>query len=159
MSSTPMCPEFNRAVLDMCAWLMPGGYVVSWEAPQTFAALKALMHAGGPMTVWAGASERTVYADPQVNFAFRAWHDWCHWQGDYDLSIDGEAAASSMQRRLLVARYGNGDLTVRWSGIIDAEINGQAQYHARHQRFPDDQRGFVDAYLDNPAAALRRPAW
>lgn len=157
--SAPLCREFYQAVLDMCAWLTPGDFVVASEAPQTFAALKSLMDAGGPMTVWDGASERTVYADPAVNFAFRAWHDWCHWQGDCDLTLNGEAAAARMQCRLLLARYGNGSLTVRWSAIIDAEINGQGHYHARHQRFPDDQRGFVEAYLDDPEAALRRPSW
>src|SRR5208282_1357378 len=98
--------HFNAAVLTMCSRLLPGGYDVSLAAPETYEELIAHLDAGGRMVVYSGGSERTIYGDPEVNFAFRAWHDWCHWRGRHDFSQEGERVACAMQSEHLVTLYG-----------------------------------------------------
>ena len=104
-----------------------------------------------------GGSARTIYADPAVNYAFRAWHDWCHWNGKHDLTDAGEVGACQMQCHQLYDAYGFNGQTLRWTNIIKAEVIGQAEYFDRHYRFPDDQRLFVTHYLANPEIAFINP--
>jgi hypothetical protein len=139
--------QFNAAILTICSRVLPGGFDVSDEAPETYEELIAHLDAGGRMLVYSGGSERTIYGDPEVNFAFRAWHDWCHWRGRYDFSHEGERAACAMQGDHLIARYGDSPQTRRWQCILHAEIIGQREYFDRHGAFPEDQRAFVAAYL------------
>ena len=40
--------------------------------------------------IWPGASERTIYGAPEVNWAFRAWHDSVHLARECDFSRAGE---------------------------------------------------------------------
>jgi hypothetical protein len=139
--------SLNAAVLTICNRVLPGGYDVSDAAPDTYDELIAHLDAGGRMLVYAGGSERTIYGDPEVNFAFRAWHDWCHWRGRFDFSHEGERAACAMQGDHLVTIYGESSQTRRWRCILQAEIIGQREYFDRHGVFPEDQRAFVAAYL------------
>jgi hypothetical protein len=106
------------------------------------------------MLVYGGGSQHTIYADPSVNYAFRAWHDWTHWTGRHDLTFKGEIAVCTDQRRFLMEMFGSTAAIEGWSAIINAEIIGQATYFQFHKRFPVDQRGFVEAYLQNPHLAL-----
>jgi hypothetical protein len=139
--------HFNAAVLTICSRVLPGGYDVSLAAPETYEELDAHLDAGGRMVVYIGGSEQTIYGDPEVNFAFRAWHDWCHWRGPHDFSHEGERAACAMQSEHLVTLYGESPQTRRWRQILRAEIIGQREFFDRHGVFPEDQRGFVAAYL------------
>jgi hypothetical protein len=50
--------------------------------------------------------------------------------------------------------YGYDDTTHHWASLIDADVIGQAEYEARHGCFPDDQKGFVQAYIIDRNAAL-----
>lgn len=156
---TPLDFRFNYAVIEIAATLFPSGFLVSAKAPQDFETLTAIMDAGGPMIVWAGGSDATIYADRSVNYAFRAWHDYCHWIGGHALTAAGEAAACHMQCQHLLDRYGDTDTTKYWCRILDAEINGQGAYFKWHKRFPDDQRAFVLEYLKESTEPLRWPHW
>src|SRR5208337_2128711 len=151
--------HFNAAVLTICNRVLPGGFDVSDAAPETYEELVALLDAGGRMLVYSGGSERTIYGDPEVNFAFRAWHDWCHWRGRYDFSHEGERAACAMQGDHLVTLYGASPQTLRWRRILQAEIIGQRDYFDQHGAFPQDPRTFVAAYLadESPRKAFSAP--
>jgi hypothetical protein len=116
--------------------------------------MKAHLDAGKRLVVYAGGSQQTIYADPVVNHAFRAWHDWCHYTGRHDLSFEGEVGVCKLQRRHLLELYGNSPQIERWSAIVNAEIIGQATFFDYHKRVPVDQRGFVEAYLKDPHLAL-----
>ncbi len=142
--------HFNAAVLTICSRVLPGGFDVSDKAPETYEELVAHLDAGRRMLVYSGGSQRTIYGDPEVNFAFRAWHDWCHWRGRYDFSYEGERAACTMQGDHLVALYGESSQTRRWLRILEAEIIGQRDYFDRHGIFPEDQRAFAENYLAAP---------
>jgi hypothetical protein len=156
---TPLDPSFNDAVVEIANRLFPSGFDVSPQAPATYEELKALLDAGGRLVVYAGGSEHTIYGDPGINYAFRAWHDWTHWTGRHDLTFEGEVAACASQQRHLLLLYGDTVQTRRWCEIIRAEIIGQGTYYRYHKRFPDDQCGFVQAFLEDPDRALLWPLW
>ena len=150
----PFDPSLNIAILHIASRLLPNGFDVSDEAPDTYEKLKAHLFAGKRMVVWSGGSEATVYGHRSVNFAFRAWHDFCHWKGGHDFTLEGEIAACQMQCRHLVEFYGDSERIQVWCSLLRAEIVGQALFFHRHKRFPDDQRSFVAAYLVDPDIAL-----
>jgi hypothetical protein len=139
--------QFNAAILAVCRRTLPAGFDVTDNAPQTYEELVAHLDAGNRMTVYSAGAERTIYGDPEVNYAFRAWHDWCHWRGRHDFSLEGERATCAMQARHLVARFGESSLTRRWGRVLHAEIIGQREFFDAHGHFPVDQRAFVEIYL------------
>jgi hypothetical protein len=99
------------------------------------------------MCVFDGGSQHTNYGDPEVNFAFRAWHDWCYWRGRFDFSTVGERAVCAMQAGHLVTLYGESEQTDEWRRILHAEIIGQREHCDRTGAFLVDQRAVVEAYL------------
>ncbi len=139
--------QFNAAVLAMAHRLFPCGFQAAEDAPQSYEELVARLDAGKPMLVWSGGSEKTIYGDPEVNYAFRAWHDWCHWRGRHDFSFEGEFAAYRMQAEHLVTVYGDCPRTRRWQRILYAEIIGQREFFDVLGYFPYDQRAFVEFHL------------
>jgi hypothetical protein len=145
----------KQAILETTARLLPDGFDVSDDAPQTYEQLKTLMDAGNRMRVWTGGSEDTIYNEPYVNYAFRAWHDICHWEGQFGFTVDGEIATCEMQCRQLFEFYGNNETTQQWCTILRAEIVGQALYFQRHKRFPKKQTHFFAAYIRDPEGALQ----
>jgi len=87
----PLDGAFNCAVVEIAHRLVPR-YIISDDAPSTFRQLKAHLDAGKTLVVAKEGSDRTIFADPAVNCAFRAWHDWSHYTGNYDFSLYGESA-------------------------------------------------------------------
>lgn len=145
----------NQAIHTISERLFPTGYDVSeTEAPETYEALCDRLNAGKSMIVYSGASEDTIYGDREINWAFRAWHDWCHWRGGFDFTAEGEAQAVEMQIGHIMQVYGDSEDTRKWAEILRAEVNGQLQYLTIHGDFPQDQAAFIKAYLDNPEVAI-----
>ena len=155
----PLDPGFNLAILSIASSLFPDGFDVSPDAPGTYKGLKAHLDAGKRLVVYDGGCEGTIYADPAVNHAFRAWHDWSHWKGDHDFSLQGECCVFDMQPRHLLYVYGDTEQTLRWIDILRAEVIGQRVYYGRHKRYVEDQRGFIEAFLKNPEDALLWSLW
>lgn len=150
----PLDRGLNAAILRIAGRLCPTGYDVSVDAPATYKALRAHLDAGKRMLVYNGGCEGTIYGDPEVNYAMRAWHDWCHYRGNNDFSVAGETANCRMQQDQLIKLYGDCETTRRWCRILEAEVVGQRLYYERHKRYVQDQRAFVLHYLANPAAAV-----
>jgi len=142
----------NVAVLVIARQLLPGGFDVSEDAPETYNALVRQFESGQRYIVYAGGSENTVFGDPEVNYHFRAWHDWCHWKGKHDFSFQGEHATYLMQCEHLVELYGNDETTERWRRILFADVIGQKLYFHRYRCFPENQMEFVKQYLARQAA-------
>lgn len=153
----PLDSRMNAAILSVAASLFPDGFDVSEDAPGTYPALKEHLDAGKRLVVYDGGCEGTIYVDPTVNHAFRAWHDFSHWKGGHDFSVEGECAVFEMQRQHLLYAYG--DQAERWIAILNAEVIGQRLFYERYKRFVDDQRGFIDAYLRDPEDTLLWPLW
>jgi hypothetical protein len=156
---SPLDPGFNAAVLAIAKRLWPSGYDVSETAPDTYEKLAAHLDAGKRLVIYSGGSQTTIYGDRDINYAFRSWHDWCHWQGRHNLTQEGEIGSCGIQCRHIVELYGDTPETRRWVAIIQAEIIGQGTYYLYHKRFPDDQRAFIEAYMADPTEALLWPLW
>ena len=143
----PLDTSLNVAIMHIATKLFPMGFDVSPDAPNTFEELKTHLDAGKRMLVFSGGSDATIYGDPEVNWCFRAWHDWCHLRGNHSLSLAGEQATCAMQAQHLLSLYGKGPNVRRWISIIHAEIIGQADFYREHGHFPVDQYEFVVRYL------------
>lgn len=150
----PLDIHFKCAVRRIAANLFPCGYDVGEEAPSTLAELNAHIAATGRMLVYSGGSDRTIFDCPETNYAFRAWHDWCHWKGQHEFDMQGEAAVCLMQHEHLTRLYGGHPSLPKWHAIIDAEVIGQNAYHDMYGVFPQDQKAFVLRYL-NAQKAIR----
>lgn len=144
--------EFERAVNAMASELLPEGFDSSDSAPETFEALQAHYDATGRILVWNGASDKTIFATPESNLAFRAWHDFTHLKHTQDFTLTGEAKTCDCQIAAMSETIG------RWAWILapilQAEIVGQALYEAKHGKFPVNQKAFCIAYLQDKEAAL-----
>lgn len=114
------------------------------------------MNSGKPLIVAREGSENTIFGDRDVNFAFRAWHDWCHWRGGYDFSFLGECATCHMQVQQLKEHYGKNHQTAYWIELLTAEVVGQRQFYEKFKTYISDQRAFAQAYLQDPGLALGR---
>lgn len=150
-------PTLNVAVMTIAQRLFPGGYDVGDDAPDTFEKVKALFQSGSRYVIYSGGCDSTIFGDPNVNYDFRAWHDWCHWQGGHDFSLRGEYETFKMQCGHLVAIYGDNETTRAWRRILFADIIGQKVYERRFGQFPDNQMQFVRDYLNKgPMFAFER---
>ena len=154
MLNEPLDIELNAAILDIVTRVPPGGFEVADCAPDTWDELKAHLDAGRKLVVYSGGSEATIYGDPAVNYAFRAWHDYTHWVTDYDFSAAGERGVCEEQCRVLSIIARSERQAARWARIVRAEVIGQKLYHRLYDRFPEDQRSFAIAYMADPDKAL-----
>lgn len=149
----PLDRAFNRAVHHIVSKLLPNGFDVSDSAPSSLIGLRAHYEATGRICVWSGGSDRTIFADAETNYAFRAWHDYHHLTGEHDFTPDGELSVACAQSQDIYDLYG---LHHRWADILHAEIIGQGEYERANGVFPNDQMAFVRAYLIHPENALRQ---
>lgn len=150
----PLDIQFNAAVMTIANRLFPGGWDVGPDAPDTLESLTAHIAKTGRMKVFDGGSQRTIFGCPEHNWAFRAWHDWHHWKAQLPFTPEGEHKVCNLQIMDLIKVYGACEITERWSHILRAEVDGQIRYHEKHGTFPDNQRGFVEAYLRYPEQAI-----
>lgn len=133
----------DRIVLAAARRYCPQGWVPTAAAPSYFAALRAAWSPDAPLPVYSGACDATIYAAPEVNHAFRAWHDACHVALGADFSVAGEVRTARCQLRQAAAMGAD----ARTLALLRADTIGQVQYFARFGRFVHDQRAFVARYL------------
>jgi hypothetical protein len=148
----PVNPDLNRAIVAMAESAFPAGFDVAAHAPSTFRDLRAHVSLTGRMLVWAGASDRTIYADPRVNWSMRAWHDSCHLAGSHDFTLQGEARACFDQLGAMRARFPR--MPESWRRIVWLEVIGQALHADATGEFVSDQYGFVASRLALPFGTL-----
>lgn len=120
----------------------------SWEGFNVTAAtpigeFAAFIARRGIMTVWDGASDKTIWRDARVNHAFRAWHDECHIRMNAGFTLAGERLACEEQCRELLAAHPR---AFALANVIRAEVIGQAEHFAATGEFPEDQIAFHAAY-------------
>lgn len=144
-----LLPALNCAVLGIASRLFPKGYDVSDNAPNTLPELIQHVNATGRMLVYSGASDFTIYGCPEVNWAFRAWHDHCHLRNPerYQFDLLGETELLQEHRRDVLRLFGQNDCTDQMLHLIYVEIVGQATYLNQHGLFPEHQIGFVCDWL------------
>lgn len=147
----PLFPALEAFILRAAP-----AHVAVDHAPENLAELNAWAAGRSsldePLPVWNGASETSIYSSPEVNFAYRAWHDWTHLQLQADIDQAGEYQVSLHHLRDAAhAGVPADELAALW-----ADSHGQNEYYARHGDFVVDQRAFVLAYIEDREAALAR---
>lgn len=90
---------------------------------------------GTRVRVWTGASHRTIWSRPAVNWLFRAWHDHLHVLTCSGFDPTGEARVAVAHVAAIEGRAER--------EILLAETIGQVRYFERRGAFPDRQRDFV----------------
>ena len=141
----PLSRAFNIAVVAIANRLHPTGYDVGDPAPSTLQELQNHINTTGRMLVWNGASDKTIYADPETNWAFRAWHDWCHYTFNLEFNKEGKRKAYEIQKDHIRLVYGLGAQTDLFCDLIEFEIMGQFEYKEVFGNFPEDQMALAVA--------------
>lgn len=135
----------------------PSRIVPEWHAsdvaPETYPELcKCFEAQQGMLTVWSGASGETIFSSPEVNHAFRAWHDFRHVTEAAPFTPEGELAVFRAQaadlRAYCDAARRSTATYVRLLSVLQADVVGQLMYQAKHAgEFPTNQRAFTLAFL------------
>ena len=141
----PLSTAFNAAVMAMTNRLMPTGYDVAENAPSTLAELQAHVKATGRICVWNRASDKTIFACPEQNWAFRAWHNWCHYKYDLEFNEAGKRKACDIQKQHIQEYYGYGLQSQLFCDLLEFEIMGQLEYKKVFGNFPEDQMALAVA--------------
>lgn len=157
----PLDVSFNAAIHHVANRLNPAGFdlLPDAEAPSSLEALTEYHALHHRLAVSKDYSDKTAFGDPEVNWAFRAWHDWTHQHHQLPLTFEGENAVAWLQVGHLR------DLGL-WTPFRQAwllsEVVGQAKLLRDTGSFPDDQweftisdlysQGFSHNDLDQPLA-------
>lgn len=141
--AAPVPYKASVALEALILRLAPPHYATP-DAPSTLDALQAAwanQDARG-LPVFDGGCDHTIYSSPDVNYAFRAWHDSIHVQGGYGFDGRGEECAMWRQcAQLLEAGLPTSD----WFALY-FDVWGQFLYSNAHGgEFPADQAAFVGA--------------
>jgi hypothetical protein len=148
--TAPLCTHLNAAVLTMVNKLLPCGFDITEDekaAPGTLKELNAHVAKTGRILVWSGASDETIFGSPDINHAFRAWHDWCHWRLQAEMNAVGEYAVYVEQCAHLNTVYPGHPKLGMWMDLLFVEIVEQNAFHERTGHFPANQRAFVDSRM------------
>ena len=124
----------NQSILKQAAKL---SYVVADNAPNTAPDLfneKSLK-------IWSGESDKTIFDDPAVNYAFRAIHDTYHRNTRLDFTGENEIILGQLQA--------NRESCLYLREVILNEISGQAAYFLSNGVFVPDQIQFAKSMLQN----------
>jgi hypothetical protein len=113
------------------------------DAPSSLAALQSWADAqrpGEPMPVFDGGCALTIFSSPQVNHAFRAWHDSLHLAHGLTFDKAGEYGLAGLHVEAAAAA----GLSAEDQRALLFEVLGQFEYAAANGgEFPTDQAAFV----------------
>lgn len=87
-------------------------------------------------------SEKTIFGDPQVNWKFRAIHDFLHLVHGLDFTYEAELLVNYHQT-VFALQTGRGLLRDFELSLLNIETAGQIAYHRSTGEFPSDQRKFA----------------
>ena len=148
--TAPLCTHLNAAVVAMAGRLFPTGFDVTDDeqaAPASLEALNEHLANTGRMLVWSGGSDKTIFGAPEINHAFRAWHDWCHWHLQAEFNDKGEYAVYVQQCAHLNQFWPGHFKLGSWMTLLYIEVVEQNSHYRKTGQFPVDQRAFVDSRL------------
>lgn len=157
---TPICPAFNSLVWAIATDLMPEGWDVIADAPQTLEDARAYYETNGRVAVDIESRTGCTIGDQRVHYAFRAWHDLIHILSPDLATFDlpGERWAANRHRDEIIARMGYTPESVWFGALVEIEIVSQNAHMLRLGYYPPDPRGFAERWLRgrgfNPPASL-----
>lgn len=127
-----MITEFNSLILKQASKLK---YSVADQAPNT---IQDLIQAP-TLVVWSGQSDKTVWNEARVNWAFRALHDALHLETGLGFTPQDEIELGRIQ----ASRYDSQLL----QDLIYIEVSGQAEHYLKTGQFVVDQVEFAKINL------------
>lgn len=125
-----MTPSLEQTIISSA----PSFYCVSESAPNTFEELKEQCTTE-TISVYSGGCSKTIYSTPEVNLAFRAWHDYVHLNSNLNFSKESEIEVAKIQCAQCTNEE---DKRLLW-----ADIAGQVWYYYKFSTFVFDQKAFV----------------
>lgn len=128
--------HLNQSILKAASAIR---YTVADEAPSDEKALFSRSKAQG-LVIWSGASDRTIFNDASVNWAFRALHDAFHLRVGLGFSPDQEIELGKLQAKSVTCPY--------LSAIIECEVSAQAEFYKNTGHFVPDQIAFTKTILE-----------
>lgn len=138
--------EFNAYVANK-ALSIP--YTLTCDQYQSFDQMVAEFELTGRIRINTGFSEGTIFGIPEVNWMFRAWHDYCHLLTGGNFTLWGESLACLEQ---LAQIHSDASLTDEqretFSQLVTIEVIGQANYYFETGTFPVDQMEFTARALE-----------
>jgi hypothetical protein len=109
----------------------------------------------GNLLVWSGASDNTIFGDAQVNYMFRAWHDFIHIKHQLPFTQQGEHEVMLIQQQNVMAMEDLSDDEKRFVCLIlEAEVDGQIEELKQTGKFVEDQVQFTLNYLNRKGIQL-----
>lgn len=94
-------PPFDNTILSIVRLYMPDGFDTTPDAERvdSLEKITKIHHKTGRVCVWSGQSANTIFATPEINHAFRAWHDLVHIQESLPFTLQGEIEVCMVQKR------------------------------------------------------------
>lgn len=90
-------------------------------------------------------SELTIFGDPEVNWKFRAFHDFLHIVHGLDFTFESELLVNYEQTKIAF-EAGLSKFDIQ---LLNIETAGQIVYFKKYGEFPKDQRKFcIDELLN-----------
>lgn len=114
----------------------------TWE--ETKAMFQSAQTLNQPVYVRKSDSETSIYTSAAVNWAFRFWHDYLHYQHDLTFSFIDEVLVGQFQIDATVLEFGEGSLEAK---LMTADTLGQVLYYKMHEEFVDNQLTFAIAAI------------
>lgn len=134
--------DFKRSVREYEQYLLTQlgdkAYSVSAHAPSDLAGIDYTINSDC-LIVWDGASDSTIFSRSDINYIYRAHHDYAHAYYRLDTVAQDELSLS----RTLEAQAPTREI----KALINAELAGQVMYYLQHGEFPQDQKHFCIDYL------------
>jgi hypothetical protein len=95
----------------------------------------------------------TIYSEPAINMAFRAWHDSLHLQHNVGFDLVGELEVARLHQ-IAGVKAGLSDVLLQ---VLWLDTAGQNLYEVEHGMFPRDQKAFISYALSvSLKAAIKR---
>lgn len=160
--TVPLCPTFTALVHLIAKDLLPEGWDVIPDAPNTLPDLIAYYREHNRIAINVESRHGATVGDLEAHYAFRAWHDYLHVldyerHKDEDFTLAGERRVADMHRQELVRRLGYTP-EANWMGaLVQIEIVAANQFKLRFGDWAPDSRAFAlrwlkDRGFDRPAS-------
>lgn len=148
----PLNKSFNDITNHVCRSLMPQGYDTTENESlcDTLEKITLYWHEHHKVLVWSGASDKTIFVDPETNMAFRAWHDYHHIVNQFPFTMEGEMLTAGEQvvdvQSRMCRQFDYRERIIACA-LIDIEVVQQARYHQTFGWFVKDQYQFAKDQL------------
>lgn len=147
--------EYRKALLALENYINHGAlgvrYMTSLNAPNTYKKMISHRNEHGHFLVFSGKSDTTIFSSQELNIKFRALHDKMHYDLGLTFSFKDEKKLSTLTGLSVfnwLKKQGYSlEIAYHALKIVNAEIAGQIEYYERRGKFLENQREYIETYL------------